>query len=237
MRPGIPAIALLVLLTACQSQTLPETGQQQLPVEQIPWPDFDYSHAAAEGKRVLRLDPEKSQIDVIVRREGPLARLGHDHVVSVREADGFFLMAGKPDEKSRAELRFRADQLEVDATAARNQYMLDTGPDEQDIQATRQNLLTKVLEANQWPWLFITLSEFETDGELNTAMVEIAIRDSRINKRCAFRLEKSETGVLIEGSLKIRQTELGIEPFSVLGGGLRVADQLEIHFRLSGTSP
>lgn len=237
MKPGIPAIALLILLLACQPQTLPETGQQQLPVAQLAWPEFDYSHAAAEGKRIFRLDSEKSQIDVVVRREGPLARLGHDHVVSVREADGFFLMAGKPDEKSRAELRFRADQLEVDAAAARNHYMLDTDPDAQDIQATRQNLLEKVLEADQWPWLFITLSEFETVGDLNTAMVEIAIRDSRINSRRAFRLAKSEAGVLIEGSLKIHQTELGLEPFSVLGGGLRVADQLEIHFRLSGTSP
>jgi hypothetical protein len=28
---------------------------------------------------------------------------------------------------------------------------------------------------------------------------------------------------------------LGIEPFSALGGGLRVADPLEIHFRIEAT--
>jgi hypothetical protein len=33
----------------------------------------------------------------------------------------------------------------------------------------------------------------------------------------------------------LRQTELGLQPFAALGGGMRVADPLEIHFRLQGT--
>ena len=32
----------------------------------------------------------------------------------------------------------------------------------------------------------------------------------------------------------LRQTALGLQPFSALGGGLRVADQMEIHFQLEG---
>ena len=231
MRPRLFALAILALLAACQSQTVPETSPADAPAG---WPGFDFAGAAAAGAPVFQLIPERSRIDIVVRREGPLARFGHDHAISVRKAAGFILLGETPAESALAELRFRVDDLAIDTAELRARYTLDTKPDAADIEATRENLLEKVLEAGRWPYISIRMSDFRLEGEAYSALVETLVRGSVSSKRQVFQLVSEDGGVTARGSLTIRQSELGIEPFSVLGGGLRVADPMEVHFILRG---
>jgi hypothetical protein len=226
-------LLILLLLPACQPRPPAEAIVPDRPDRVEPWPEFDYDHAATEGAKVYELAPEQSRIDIVVRREGPLQRLGHDHAISVKDAAGFLLLADRPGLESRAELRFRADQLVVDASEVRTRYQLDTNPDADDIQATRENLLKKVLMAEEWPYISIAVSDFQPAGEGFSVLAEFTVRGTTSSSRHDFSLNTTDADLSIEGHLSIRQTELGIEPFSVLGGGLRVADQLEIHFRLA----
>ncbi|NNJ65908.1 MAG: YceI family protein, partial [Xanthomonadales bacterium] len=172
--------------------------------------------------------------DVVVRREGPLARFGHDHVVSVRGLEGVVLL-DEAGAASRADLRFRLEDLAIDTAEGRARYQLDTVPDEKAIEGTRANLMEHVLDAGQWPLVTVRLDDFSFREEHYSAMVTVTINGAQSSSRQPFRLQSSDETVRVEGSLVLRQTDLGLEPFSALGGGLRVADPLEIHIRLTGT--
>ncbi len=154
------------------------------------WPGFDYADSAAASGTVFVLDPRATRIDVVVRRDGPLARFGHDHVVTVGEPDGFLLFDDTgPD--SRADLRFRLDKLVVDSAEARARHELDTDPDAADIEGTRENLLEHVLDARQWPWATLGLTGFERQEDHYSAMLTVAISGSAYTGRQPFRLHRA----------------------------------------------
>jgi hypothetical protein len=222
---------LPTLLCACQPQPQQQMEPPRFPEAAPDWPGHDYAAAAAAGSDVFLLDPHATRIDVIVRRDGPLARFGHDHVVTAQEPEGF-LQLDRRGLGSRADLRFRLDRLAVDSAAARARHALDTNPSEADIAGTRKNLMEQVLDVDRWPWVTLDMMAFEQQQDHYSAIVTIAINGSHYSSRQPFRLRQEAGRAAVEGFLVIRQSELGIEPFSALGGGLRVADPLEIHFRI-----
>jgi hypothetical protein len=236
-RKPAAALALMAALIltlaggACQPRpvTAPEPGA---PSSARPWPPYDYA-AAADGTSVYRLDQDGTQIDVLVRPDGPLARFGHEHVIAVRDAEGFLLLA-EPEDGSRADLRFAVGRVGVDEPEARQRHGLDAGPDAADVAGTRDNLLQHVLDAEAWPWVTVSLSAFSRVDEHWSANVAIDINGQLYHARQPFRLRFDAAVPVVEGVLMLRQTELGLQPFVALGGGLRVADPLEIHFRLQG---
>ena len=236
MHPALRlALALLLpvaVLCACQPLPQPERSRGQESASA--WPDYDYPRSAAAGRRVYRLDPGATQIDVVVRRDGPLARFGHDHVLSVGRPEGFLQL---DDQRfaGRADLRFRIDQLTVDSPVARDRYGLDTNPDDDAIRATRKNLMDHVVDAERFPWATLVMEEFQQQGGHSSAVLSIGINGSSHTSRQPFRLHQAGSRIVAEGSVIMHQTELGIEPFSTLGGGLRVADPMEIHFRIEAS--
>lgn len=235
MRTSIPAVWLLPLLfCGCQLQPAGQPDSEPLAAAvALAWPSHDYTGAAAAGQRVYRLDGAASRLDVVVRRDGPLARFGHDHVVTVQGLEGF-LLVDDAGPASRADLRFRLEDLDIDSPEGRARYQLDTEPDPRAVQGTRDNLMEHVLDAGQWPLVIIRLEDFSHQQKHYSASVTIEIDGERSTSRQPFQLVASDSAVAIEGSLVIRLTDLGLEPFSALGGGLRVADPLEVHIRLEG---
>lgn len=225
---------LPALLCACQPQTQPRLEPPERTASSTDWPGPDYAASAEAGETVFRLDPQATQIDIVVRRDGPLARFGHDHVVTVEEAEGF-LQLDRAGQASRADLRFRLDRLGVDSSTSRQRHQLDTNPDASDIEGTQDNLMTHVLDPDRWPWATLGLTAFSRQDDHYSAMVTIAINGSEYRSRQPFHLSQEGPRVTVEGFFVIRQTELGLEPFSALGGGLRVADPLEIHFHIEAS--
>lgn len=226
---GSLALLLLttVMLAGCQPAPVPQSAAAPSPAPEPAWPGPYFDQASADGKDVFRLVPATSRVDVLVRREGPLARFGHDHVITVRELEGFLLI-GQRGEDSLARLRFPVERLEVDALEARRRYQLDTEPDEADINATRENMLRGVLESGRWPYIFIEMSELAGQQGRLRAALEVRVQDTVYSSRETFELSRQGEEIVVEGTLLLRQTELGLEPFTALGGGLRVADTLEI---------
>lgn len=182
---------------------------------------------------VFLLDPERTQIDIVVRRDGPLARFGHDHVISVLDAQGYLLLAAAEDE-TRADLRFAVERLQIDATDARQRHGLDAGPDAAAIDGTRDNLMQSVLDPVRWPWATVSLQAFSRQGDHWSADVVIDINGQRSSSRQPFKLQREKEMVTVEGFVVLRQTDIGLQPFAALGGGLRVADPIEVHFYLYG---
>lgn len=237
-RPAIqrpPALLLwaacALLLCACQPRPPGESQSAERAGSGQDWPGYDYQASAPAGHSVFRLDPRKTLVEIVVRRDGPLARFGHDHVITVQDAEGF-LQLDEQGRGSRADLRFRLDRLDIDSAEARARRDLDTDPDASDIEGTRRNLMEYVLEADRWPLATLQLSSFERQGDQDSALVAIEIRDTKYRTRQPFRLDQAGGRVVVDGFFLLRQTELGIEPFSTLGGGLRVADAMEVHFHI-----
>jgi len=226
---------LPLLFCGCQPQSVDRAaGESAAAPSAHTWPARDYTQPLTARQRVYRLDAAGSLLDIVVRRDGPLARFGHDHAVSVQNLEGYLLLdAGGGG--SIADLRFRVEDLAVDSAAGRARYGLDTEPDAEDVEGTRSNLMEHVLNADQWPFVTIQLDDFTHRQDHYSAVLEISINGARYRGPQPFRLQASDAEVVVEGSLVLRQTDLGLVPFSALGGGLRVADPLEIHFRLAGT--
>lgn len=224
------AVLIVLLAAACQPATR-QTDEIEPGRQPLSWPEFDYTTSAANGRNVYLLDTADSHIDIIARRDGPMARFGHDHVITVQAAQGY-LQLDEPIDDSRADLRFDTRLMLVDDAEKRSVYGLDTDPDEEDVAATRRNMLDKVLKANQWPDIVLSLSDFRAEEGGYSASLNIRAGGGSHDSRQFFRLSRSGRDLIISGQTEILQSELGLEPFSILGGGLRVADALDIHFRL-----
>lgn len=226
-----PGWILLAALCACQPQPTGGPRGADLTTPGEGWPGHDYEASALAGKPVFELDRGNTQIEIVVRREGPLARFGHDHVVTLRDPEGFLELDGRGS-GVRADLRFPVARLLIDSEEARERLQLATEPDAQDIEGTRNNLMEHVLDADHWPWASLTMTSFRHRDDRHSALVGIAVRGSGYSEVQPFRLSQADGRVVVEGFFLLRQTELGLEPFSALGGGLRVADAMEVHFRI-----
>jgi len=227
-------LLLFALLSACQYQQEPSPPAAGAAAPA--WPGFDYPAAARAGETVYRLDPARSRIDVRVGRAGPLARFGHEHVVEVSAPEGWLLVAQAPD-RSHANLRFPVDKLEIDAPEARRRYGLDPDVSAEDIEGTRKNLLHAVLDPARWPYVTVTFTEFAREQDQASTKTTIEINGGRFEGRLPFEWSDDPDGLSLHGSLVLNHADLGLEPFSALGGGLRVAEPLEIHFDLRAGSP
>ncbi len=217
---------LLALLVACQPRPVPQaptTGPQ-------PWPAFDFQQAAAAGEPVYQLDAAASRVDIVVRRSGTLARFGHDHVIVADQPEGWLWWpeAGA----GRAEIRIWVEQLQVDPVAGRLRHALDTKPSATAVEATRSNMLNVVLESSRWPQIILTLSELSLIEGRSSALVTFTVKGVDHTERVSFDLDRSVNSLTVDGQLSLSQAELGLAAFSALGGGLQVADTVDIHFRL-----
>ena len=221
----------VAVLCACQPQPNGSLPTVDLTTPDTGWPGHDYEASARAGKSVFRLTPGNTRIEIVVRRDGPLARFGHDHVVTVKDPEGFLELDGRGP-GSRADLRFPVDRLVVDSREARERHQLTTDPDASEIEGTRSNLMERVLDADHWPWVTLRMTSISHRDDHYSALIRIAVRGSDYSEVQPFRLSQADGRVMVDGFFVLRQTDLGLEPFSALGGGLRVADAMEIHFHI-----
>lgn len=83
-------------------------------------------------------------------RDGPLARLGHEHVVACHDIKGYVDVT-----HNRADLYVVLDNLQVDEPEIRKKAGLETQPSAEAIAGTRNNMLNKVLESGHYPHALI----------------------------------------------------------------------------------
>ena len=228
----IAATALVtLLLTACGT---PPGAPEAVAPASAPAGDPAADWLLPRGQ-ALALDSEASRIEIRVYRAGRLAHLGHNHVIEVLGLDG---RLKRVDEGSGvAELRFRPDRLRVDGEAARLRAGEDFAqmPDAKAVSGTRANMLgEQVLDAGRWPEVRILARVASLSPGEVPADVQIYVRD--VGRRYAVPLTVQADGdrVRVSGSLRLRQSDFGISPFSVLGGALQVRDEIDAVFQIVG---
>jgi hypothetical protein len=209
----------------------------------------DRPRAQTGGQQAWRIDRQRSLIAITVHRGGALARLGHDHVVASRDIEGTAMQqedeAGHPGSghpgsgragPGQADLHFRLDQLTIDEPALRKEAGFDTQPGPDAIAGTRNNMLTRVLEAERFPLVAIHASwPTGTAGNDNMTRIklDIALHGVTRTVETEARIASSGDTVSVEGSLRLNQSDFGIVPFSVMAGALAVKDGLDLRFEIT----
>lgn len=188
--------------------------------------------AALDSAAVYRVSAQRSRADVIVRSEGPLQRIGHDHVITAGAIDGYVLLAEPGSGDSHADLTVDLGALTVDAADARSVFGLSSGPSEGDIARTAANLHEKVLETGLWREAHVSITLLERLGDTARCEVTVHLRGKRHSFPVFVQLDHDNARLRARGVFDLRQTDLGLEPFSVLAGALSVRDRIEIAFRI-----
>ncbi len=227
-------LVALVILAGCRSTTAPPPSANASQSQSV---DAAATTTRA-GTRRLQVDPERTVVTVFVRRAGPLARLGHDHVItSVDEAGSVWLGSAPAD--SSFELTLPVERFDVDLPAARAAAGLEfAAPVPDDARAgTRHNMLrAEVLDGEHFPT--ITLRSLAAAGVWPQPIVRVAVTLKGVEREQEIPVvvERDADSLIARGELRLNQTDFGIVPFSVAGGAIRVADTLEIRFEIAAVS-
>lgn len=227
--PWIVFISLAMLLIACVSlrQPLPPVPQGAPPE----FPSGFYQQALNQGNRVQSIIADRSLITVYAFRGGALAAAGHDHVVASHDIHGYILLKNNPSE-TRADLYFPVATLTVDEQALRREAKFTSQPSDQDVEATRQNMLRSVLDSANFPYVSMSISGPEGTPPAVTLNAQLTLHGQTRNITIPATLRVNGNSTETSGEFHVKQTDFGITPYSILGGALAVKNELRIDFRI-----
>jgi len=231
----ICATVCAVLLAGCGAPgTRPSGG---LGVPALP------AHPAA-GIPAYRIDASQSELRLLVHRAGPMARLGHNHVILNRAVTGWVEGVDSPGSESFS-VRVPVADFVVDDSRARAEEGLDFSaevPEEAKL-GTRRNMLgTALLDAGRFPDITLISNAITPargmagPGNL-VATVAIDVAGHRSTLQVPFKLERSADRLIASGVVVLRQSAMGLTPISVMLGALQVQDEVTVKFKFVAISP
>ena len=191
---------------------------------------------------------EESLLTVLVFRGGPLAKAGHNHVIASHELSG---VAFVPDDVSGASFEvhvpvgsFTIDEPEL--RALEGQEFSAEVPDSAR-EGTRKNMLSEpMLDGERYPEIVLRSAAIAggavadgaatADGAAGGAVapgtvvaaVNITVRGQTRIVSVPLRYQIEGDALRVQGELTLKQTELGLTPFSLFGGALRVEDEMRV---------
>lgn len=215
-------VILSLMIAGCQQAITPDDANQFKPLEQ------------PTNASLFSILPGESRLVLLVYREGTMARLGHNHVISTDQLYGEIYLADQVSQ-SAAELRFGVDDLQVDVPALRSEFGAEFpgALDDNAVSGTRRNMLgSEQLDAANWPHMVIRTRQIKGQWPNFVLGVDIAIQDRVVSMELPAVLQRSGDRLVAEASFPVVQTELGLNPFSVMMGALRVRDQIDAHLSI-----
>jgi hypothetical protein len=198
------------------------------------------------GAAAYSIDSAQSELRLLVYRAGPMARLGHNHVILNRAIGGWVdaAAAGLPGSRARPEsasfsLYVPVADFVVDDARARSEEGQDFSAEvpEEAKSGTRHNMLgTSLLDAERFPVITLTsvgikrAPEVPESGNL-VATLTVGVAGHESTLVVPFVVEISSDRISAAGSVVLRQSELGLTPISVMLGALQVQDEVTVKFK------
>lgn len=179
----------------------------------------------------------RSELRVLVYRGGPLARFGHNHVLVFRDLQGE-VHVPRDGSGVRFEVSFPVTALALDEPAARDAEgpEFESRPTPADVDGTRRNLEgPEVLDAARYPR--VTIRGLGASGGPDEWRVRavVEVRGSVNDVDVPARVVRDGEQLVARGEFPLRQTAVGLTPFSVAMGALQVRDDLAIRYVLTAT--
>lgn len=197
----------------------------------------EYSALREAGGRVFTLDPGKSTVRIYVFRGGRAATAGHNHVLSAPHFTGFFYLPVTGAAKGRFDLAFRLDQLEIDNPKYRSALggAFSSVLTPEDIKGAREHMLSENnLQADKFPFVRVHSVQITGESPKFAANVQIEMHGQQHAMWIPLSVEGLPAHLVVAGSLVLRQTDFGVQPYSVFGGFLAVQDEVVVEFKLRG---
>ena len=195
------------------------------------------SVAASSSVTLYQVDAAASTLHILVYRGGPMARLGHNHVVSSRNLKGR-VWQGAALEDSGFDITVPVNDLVVDDNAARaaegEDFPLNISEDAK--QGTKANMLREtLLDGARYPEIRITSVRVQGNAKTPVVMAALRIKDQTRQVTLPVTLQTTDAGLRVSGTLEIKQSDFGITPLSIAMGALLVVDTVKIKFSLVAT--
>jgi polyisoprenoid-binding protein YceI len=190
--------------------------------------------AAPGNAREYRVVAEESMLQILVYRGGPMARLGHNHVIASHQLQGAVFL-GEDRSQSRFDIRIPVNELTVDEPAMREAAGADFPPGVPQTarDGTRKNLLSEaLLDGASHPQIRLRATDVKEGPDAWDVGVEITFRDRVYPVRVPVRVEQREDAIVSRGEFTLNQSELGLKPFSIAMGTLVVMDEMRIRFEI-----
>jgi hypothetical protein len=220
-----------MLLAACAAPQ--PTRPPSAPAHPSDFPAAFYREAAAAGRAVYQINPTRSLGTVYAYRRGSLAKLGHDHVIASHAIQGYGLV-GRDTKDARADLYVPLASLVIDEPALRRSAGFEGQLRADEVAATRVHMLESVLQAGRYPFLQLH-ADWAKHGRDKVLKVTIRLHGITRSYRVPVRYSRSRDSLTASGQIRIRQTDFGMTPYSVLGGALGVKDELRLRFSIVAT--
>ena len=176
-----------------------------------------------------------SLLTILAFRGGTLAKVGHNHVIASHDVSGTFYV---PDDVTHStfELRIPVGQLVIDEPDLRAKEGPDFPKDVPDSakEGTRRNMLSEaLLNGGQYPDLSLVSQHIDviTPGSQVRADVQITVRGQTHTVSVPVTYSLSNGELTASGELPLKQTDLGLTPFTAMLGALAVQDEMRVRFR------
>jgi len=224
------SLFLACALAACPTRPPPPPAQ----VHAVPPPKV-----APHLGRPYDIVTADSLLTVRVYRGGTLASAGHNHLIASHTLVGTVYV---PDDvlKSSLELHLAVAELTVDEPELRAQEGgsdFPPGVPQSARDGTRHNMLGQaVLDAAEYPEIVLRAERLEpaasgAAGEL-TAHIEAQVRDQQHSITLPVRYQLAGNTLTVMGETALRQSDLGLTPFTAFLGALAVQDEMRVRFRI-----
>jgi polyisoprenoid-binding protein YceI len=184
-----------------------------------------------EGKPYAVVAKE-SLLTLLVFRGGALAKAGHNHVIASHSMTGMAWVAAEA-ERGSFEIHVPVSDLTIDEPTLRALEGKEFSADVPDSarEGTKKNMLSEpLLDGAHFPEVVLRSERMERGAEGMLAQVSVSVRGQTRTIAVPLRYEVKEDEVRAQGQFALKQTDLGLTPFSLLGGALRVEDEMTVKF-------
>jgi len=193
--------------------------------------------AAAEpvAGQVYRVDAAASEVLWRISKAGVMARFGHNHVISAEQFAGTVVVDADDATRSRFELEIPVAELVIDDPELRARFGEEFAsvPSEADKEGTRNNMLGEgLLRASAFPVVRVRGGAPEGEGDAQTLPIEIEILGNTFELRVPGAVTFGDGMLEASGDFALDHAELGLTPFSALGGALQVGARIEFSYRI-----
>jgi hypothetical protein len=218
----------LLMLAGCAGRPAREPDSPSaVPVA----PSTEGSAVRREG-RPYAVVANESLLTVLVFRGGALAKAGHNHVIASHALTG---TAWVPDDPARASFEVHApvNEFTIDEPTLRALEGKEFAAEVPDSarEGTKKNMLSEpMLDGARFPEVVLKSERLEPGSEGMLAQVSVAIRGQNHTVTVPVRYVIKANEVRAQGQFALKQTDLGLTPFSLLGGALRVEDEMTVKF-------
>jgi hypothetical protein len=220
-------ICAAVLLAACGTPK-PREELNREPPEAASHPN------ELTGAGVFRIDSGRSEVRLLVYRAGPMARLGHNHVIVNHRVGGWVKFGGNASDSSFF-LDVPVADFVVDDARLRGEEGADFSdpvPDDAKVATLRNMLSAALLDGAHFPSVTLASVAVAQTKEILTATLAVSVAGHVSRIAVPFRLEITDGRLCASGTTTVAQSAVGLTPFSVMLGALQVQDEFTVKFKL-----